>query len=281
MSKVSRRHTMSMVLALMALLAVAVVVVLRHPAADTAVGAPSPRPTAAAATMPFRAAPVSIAGDTWLSWALMDRRTGQVWGSSTMDEPTWSASMIKAWLAADYLRRAGAMSPPMRRTLEFMIRDSDNAAANQLYALDGGQASIRRLISICGLTNSSPNPVGWAVTNVSARDSVRMGDCIASGKGAGPQWTPWLLDLMRGVRGEGDFGIRDALPSTQAAMVAIKNGYEDFAADGLYHVNCLAIGDLWVMAVMQQYEPQSTWDPDLARGAQRCTQVATQLLAAA
>jgi hypothetical protein len=84
---------------------------------------------------------------------------------------------------------------------------------------------------------------------------------------------------MRAVRGEGDFGIRNALPADQAAQVAIKNGWEDFDADGLYHVNCLAIGDTWTMAVMQQYEPQSTWDSDLALGTQRCTDVAKQLLA--
>jgi hypothetical protein len=30
---------------------------------------------------------------------------------------------------------------------------------------------------------------------------------------------------------------------------------------------------------MQQYEPHSTWDADLALGTQRCTDVAKQLLA--
>jgi hypothetical protein len=212
----------------------------------------------------------------------MDRRTGQIWGSSTMDETSWTASMIKAWLAADYLQRAGqTLTADQHHMIEIMIRDSDNNAANQVYAADGGAASINRLIARCGLTDSSPNPAGWAVTNLSARDSVRMGDCIGSGRAAGPQWTDWLLSLMRGVRGEGNFGIRTALPAAEAATVAIKNGYEDFAGDGLYHVNCLAVGDTWTLAVMQRYQPRSSWDPDLALGAGRCAAITAQLRAAA
>jgi hypothetical protein len=236
------------------------------------------------AIMPFHPSnPVTLTGDLWWSWALMDRRTGQVWGSSTMDQTTWTASMIKAWLAADYLRNAGKLgqtpSADRLHTIQIMIRDSDNNAANTMYALDGQAASIARMVSICGLTDSSANPAGWAVTNLSARDAVRMGTCIAGGRGAGPHWTTWLLTQMRAVEGEGNFGIRDAFPASQASDIAIKNGYEDFAGDGLYHVNCLAVGDTWTLAVMQRYAPQSTWDPDLALGADRCTRVATQLLA--
>jgi Beta-lactamase enzyme family len=240
----------------------------------------------AAPTMPFHPTNVTVTGDTFLSWALMDRRTGQIWGSSTMDQTSWTASMIKAWLAADYLRRASEQyqtpSADMLHTIEIMIRDSDNAAASTLYQLNGEADSINRLISLCGLTDSSPNPAGWAVTNLSARDTVRMGTCIAGGEGAGPQWTDWLLTQMRSVRGEGDFGIRDALPPAQAATVAIKNGYEDFSGgDGLYHVNCLAIGDTWTLAVMQQYQPTADWDTDFPRGEKGCTRVAAELLAAA
>jgi hypothetical protein len=251
--------------------------------------AQSPTSSSTASTMPFHvpadAASVTVAGDTFLSWALMDRRTGQIWGSSTMDQTTWTASMIKAWLAADYLRQATERhetpGADILHTIEIMIRDSDNDAASTVYELDGEAASINRLISICGLTDSSPNPAGWAVTNLSARDTVRMGTCVAGGTGAGPQWTDWLLTQMRGVRGEGDFGIRDALPAAQAATTAIKNGYEDFSGDGLYHVNCLAIGDTWTLAVMQQYQPTADWDTDFPRGEKGCTQVAAELLASA
>jgi hypothetical protein len=191
--------------------------------------------------------------------------------------------MIKPWLGADYLRRATENGRPpsadMLHTIEIMIRDSDNDAATRLYNLDGDSASIERLVRICGLTHSSANPGGWGLTSLSAHDAVRMGDCIANGTAAGPQWTQWLLQQMRQVRGASNFGIRDVLPAPEAAHVAIKNGYLEFSDDGLFHVNCLAIGDTWSVAVLQRYPPSAGWSTDLARGEQGCRSVASQLLA--
>jgi hypothetical protein len=227
--------------------------------------------------LPFQSAAVHVTGTLWLSWSLLDRRTGEIAGSSTMDETNWSASLIKPWLAADYLRQ-NTPSSGMRHTIEILIRDSDNEAANVLYSLDGGPASIRRLVRVCGLTDTVADPYDWGVTNISARDTVRMGACLADGRAAGPQWTSWLLELMRSVRGEGNFGIRDALPPAESSAVAIKNGWEHFTDDDLFHVNCMAIGDTWVLAVMQRYQPADGWSSDLARGAERCTEVAEQLL---
>jgi hypothetical protein len=234
-------------------------------------------PASAATPLPFRPAPVTLSGELFLSWALMNQRTGQIWGSSTMDTPDWTASMIKAWLAADYLRQNPTPDPATLTMIDAMIRDSDNDAATTIYNLEGQAASIERLIRLCDLTDSTPG-TRWGITDVSARDAVRMGTCIADGVAAGPTWTTWLMDLMRGVRGEGDFGIRDALPAAQAARVAVKNGYEHFGDDGLFHVNCLAVGPGWTMAVMQVYAPANGWTADLHRGADGCVDVARQLL---
>ena len=88
----------------------------------------------------------------------MDRRTGEITGSANMAETTTTASMIKAWLAADYLRlrhREGRDAQRRRSCsdLEVMIRDSNNEAADRAYPANGKAASIERLISICGLTD--------------------------------------------------------------------------------------------------------------------------------
>jgi hypothetical protein len=245
---------------------------------QTAGGSASPvTPALAVTSLPFRPAPVTLPSELFLSWALMDQRTGQIWGSSTMDTPDWTASMIKAWLAADYLRQKPNPSQATLTMIDTMIRDSDNDAATTIYDEEGQGASIGRLVRLCGLTDSTPG-TRWGITDVSARDAVRMGSCIADGVAAGPVWTGWLMDLMRGVRGEGDFGIRDALPAAQAARVAVKNGYEHFGDDGLFHVNCLAVGPGWTMAVMQVYPPANGWGADLQRGANGCADVARQLL---
>src|SRR5262249_55502437 len=121
----------------------------------------------------------------------------------------------------------------------------------------------------------------WSNTKISARDTVRMGECLADGRGAGKKWTPWLLDMMRKVRGEGDFGPRKALPAAVQSTVAIKNGWLQRTDDGgNWHVACVAIGDTWVMSVLQRYTPSptDTFDSGFAHTTQVAQDVAQQLL---
>jgi hypothetical protein len=189
--------------------------------------------------------------------------------------------MIKAWLGADYLRRAAAAkqtpSDDELNTLEIMIRDSDNDAAQQTYDDLGESASINRLISICHLTDTTAND-GWSFTNMSARDTVRMANCIANGTAAGPQWTDWILQQMRGVRGEGDFGIRDAFPAGEAANIAIKNGWLDFDADSSWHINCMAVSGTWALSVLQRFPDTGPNDIGVGTAEEVCRDVATQLM---
>src|SRR4029450_5685068 len=94
-----------------------------------------------------------------------------------------TASMIKAWLGADFLRRAAERgqepSPSQLRQVSIMIRDSDNQAAESIYRSNGATASISRLLSMCGLTDSRATSGSWSKTYLSSRDAVRMGKCIA------------------------------------------------------------------------------------------------------
>jgi hypothetical protein len=246
----------------------------------------SPTPTPTPAPLPFRAADVtaqSVSTLGFLSWALLDRRSGEIIGSPNMQGTITTASMIKAWLASDYLRRAAEKgqtpSTAQLADLEIMIRDSDNNAADRTYKADGATASIERLISMCKLTDSKATPGLWSNTFISARDTVRMGGCIADGQAAGDKWTPWVLDKMRKVRGTGDFGIREALPAAAQSQVAIKNGWLQRDDDNdNWHTSCLAIGDTWVLSVLQRYPSQGNFDADFQHTADVCKKVATQLL---
>jgi hypothetical protein len=252
----------------------------------TATVTPTPTPTPSPTPPPppplrFRATTITLPIQGWMAWALMDRRTGEIWGSDTMAQTTWPASMIKSWLAADYLRRfAERGQTPTAAQLhevEIMIRDSDNDAAIDLFGKLGGDASIKRLITTCHLTDTTPGK-GWSQINISARDGVRMADCIADGIAAGPLWTDWLLTMMREVRGEGDFGIRKALPAAEAAQVSIKNGWLKYTDDSKWHINCLAVADTWALVVLQRYPGTGQWNTDYQYGRETCRQVATQLL---
>lgn len=227
-------------------------------------------------------APVNVSNGGFLNWAVMDRRTGEIWGSPNMDATSWPASMIKAWIAADYLRRATEngtqLSDAILADIEIMIRDSDTPSAIRFHSQNGREASIERMIKLCGLTDTTPDiPRGWSFTNLSARDGVRMADCIADGTAAGPQWTPWLLELMRSTR-IGTWGIIDAVPESERGGVAIKNGWLPYTDDGLWHINCLAVTDTWAMVVMQRWESIGGWDANMEFGSGNCRDVATQLI---
>jgi hypothetical protein len=238
---------------------------------------PAPALAAGGTVRGLRNAPVQLNVKGFWAWALLDRRTGQLVGSPNLGTRTDTASMIKAWIAADFLRRATERGQGVNayrlHELSIMIRDSDNNAASDLHRANGGAESIKRLSATCGLTDTVPNNVGsWSTTMMSPRDAARMGVCIATGRAAGPQWTAWLMNEMRQVRGAGRFGIIEALAPDVAATVAIKNGWIP-RRDGKWHVNCMAVADGWALAVMSVY-PAS-----LGRGYGEsiCRQVTQQL----
>ncbi|MFI7646761.1 hypothetical protein ACIBTZ_11855 [Micromonospora sp. NPDC049460] len=219
---------------------------------------PSPSPSATPEPLPFEARDLDLDIEGWYSWSVLDRRTGEIIGSDNMDETSTTASLIKAWIVADYLRRAAdaGQTPSDAKLADAtkIIRDSDNTRAEQFYNTVGRSASIKRLISLCELTDSKVAPDGgWSRTALSPRDTARMGACIADSRAAGPKWTTWLIKEMRLVRGAGDFGIRKAFPAAERKTIAIKNGWIDRTREQEMHINCLAIGDTWTMGVMVRY----------------------------
>ncbi|MEV4844175.1 hypothetical protein AB0K20_13285 [Micromonospora matsumotoense] len=269
----------------------------------TAEKVPAPAPTAPPAPT-LAAAPVAVDfKGAFFSWALMDRKTGELSGSRNMTSTSSTESMFKVWIVADYLRQLGDKEPPaaMKKNASLAIRDSNDDAANRVYSaaggsyktLPGGQPSqvLIRAIKICGLTDTKRGNVPgyegwWSFTRMSPRDATRLGDCIADGKAAGPKWTKWVLNEMAQVRGSvtkqqarsggGRWGIIDGLPAEIKAQgpVAMKNGWTILSYDGNWHVSCLAVTDKWSLAVMLRY-PRSR---GLAYGAKVCASVATQLV---
>jgi hypothetical protein len=248
---------------------------------DDSVAVPPPvqavQPAPAGTARTLRTGQVSLNVTGFWSWALIDRRTGTLSGSQNAVARSDTASMVKSWIAADYLRRQSdkgqGVEDSRLRALSQMIRDSDNSIANTYNTYNGGTTSINRMIRTCGLTDSRPVASGsWSTTEVSARDGARLGVCLADGRAAGPKWTPWLMNEMRSVRGAGRFGIIDAFPTEVAAKVAVKNGWIN-RKDGKWHIACLAVTDDWALTVLTQYPVAQ----GLSHGANICKQVAVQL----
>jgi hypothetical protein len=234
-------------------------------------------------------APVEVDIDGFLAWALLDRNTGEISGSRNYTRTSTTQSMIKVWIVADFLRRtADRGDEPSDSDLaaaRAAIRDSNDNTTMSLYLRGGDDAVVARMIDICHLTETSIFPGWWSRTRISARDAARLGDCVASGAAAGPEWTDWVLAEMRKVRGStapedqpagGRWGIIDGLPEPMVrdGGVAIKNGWTRIGADNNWHLNCLALADSWVLAVLMRYPAERSLD----YGAARCADVASQLV---
>jgi hypothetical protein len=249
----------------------------------------APRLAEPPAPAPDLSASVSVDIDGFLTWAARDRTTGEVVSSG--HEINSTESMIKVWVAADHLRRAAEAgrepSPDSLTDASLAIRDSNNEATQRLYAAGGYDEVVERMIDHCGLTDTEVVPGWWSRTMISAEDAVRLGECVADGTAAGPQWTDWLLEQMRQVQGTtadkdqradegfegGRWGIIDGLPPELRDDVAIKNGWTRIGETDSWHLNCLAVTDDWVLAVLMRYPAGYSLD----YGADRCAGVASQL----
>ncbi|HEY6021457.1 MAG TPA: hypothetical protein VIY48_16590 [Candidatus Paceibacterota bacterium] len=188
----------------------------------------------------------AVATDHWMSWSLLDRKSGVVIGSDNSSKPSYMMSTIKPWIAADYLNSHPSPSDSVLAQLSTMIVDSNDQVAYQYF---GGQASLDRMAKTCGLTDVVERSWSWSLTEVSARDAVRLGECIYGGKATTAAWTAWIVDKMRHVQGLGDFGPRELF--IERTQVATKNGWYDW--EGKWYINCLSITDGWVISTIQQW----------------------------
>jgi hypothetical protein len=259
--------------------------------------APQSAPPAPDLVLPADPSRITAPGTNFFGWTLIDRPTGQSSGSANQQSATSTTeSMIKAWIAADYLRhQTTAPSSATLAELTTMIIDSDNNMATKYYRLNGGDPSITELVKLCGLTNTKMPYLAneWSYTTMSPADAARMGLCIANGTAAGPRWTNWLLDTMKHVRGTvdqqqvstggGHWGIIDGLPANVVPDASIKNGWTAQVYDHNWHINCLAITPNWVLAIELQYpwtSPNGDWQQanNLQQGADTCASVTRQLV---
>jgi Beta-lactamase enzyme family len=246
-------------------------------------GVPSPQPSPSDPEIKVKAfdisaldpaALVNVQTKAWYSWALLDRTTGAMLGSPNMHEPNRACSMIKAWIAADYLGQVKTPSQARQADIEKMIRDSDSVTADVLMNELGRLKSFNRMKEVCQTADFTPIN-SWSMATISAHDTCRLADTIADARVANPQWTQWLLGLMRTVRA-GQWGVRVAFPVPARSTIAIKNGWDDTDRVDTFYANCLAVHDKWAMAVLTRYPTQLRNAEDLGAGVAEA--IARQLL---
>jgi hypothetical protein len=164
---------------------------------------------------------------------VLDRNTGQ--RVSNGDNSTFPiASVAKLFIADDLLLQESkgqtTLSAADHKSLEVMLRSSDDSAAQSFWDRSGGNAIIARVVARYGLSGTTaPYDGHWDVTTSTASDLVRYYDMLLSGGGGLPpgQANVILSNLAQSTPTGGDgypqrFGIPEGL---YADPVAVKQGW--------------------------------------------------------
>lgn len=283
-----KKHSWVSLTALNVLVAIGIgmtVDALQKPPVDPPVGtSATPTPSSSLATLgpPATSDPAiplsqydlspQIQTSHWYSWALLDQSTGTVVGSENFNKPSYLGAVMKPWIAADYLNRHPNPSNFVLDELSTMIMDNNDEMA---YKYFGEGSSLKRFVKACGITDIVYRNWSWSLTEISARDMVRYGACIYNGDATSDKWTDWIVDKMRNVRGDGDFGSRRLFQDR--TQIATSNGW--FFWEGKWYVNCLAVTSEWAISVVQQW-PYSGGDLQygIALANPNCKSITDQVL---
>jgi hypothetical protein len=236
--------------------------------------APPAQPTAPLAGLDARvrqATAYAAESGADIKTAVLDRNTGQI-VSNGANKPFPLASVVKLFIADDLLLQESkgetTLSPADHKTLDLMLRSSDDSAAQMFWDRSGQNAIIARVVARYGLTGTTaPSNGHWDVTQSTASDLVRYYDMLLNGTGGLPpeQANVIISDLAQSTPTGTDgypqrFGIPEGL---YAEPVAVKQGWFCcWNGANQLHVSTGAIGPerRYVMAI-------SSLEPDDAAAA--------------
>jgi hypothetical protein len=161
---------------------------------------------------------------------VLDLRTGQYVGAGEDTASFAAESVVKVFIAAQLLL-TGQMTGSVEATAYQMITQSDDAAADALYGLAGGDQVIDLVAAHYGLPTlgTAPENSGWwGNTEINARALVYFYAAVAKDPSVGP----WLIDAMAHFTPNGADGTDQTfgLPSATTAA-AVKQGWGDDGND--------------------------------------------------
>jgi hypothetical protein len=169
--------------------------------------------------------------------AVFDRLTQRYVYRSGATKRFRSASLVKLLIALDHVWNLGpdyAVPADDRAKLDVMLRSSDDAAASEFWARNGGGSIVERMVARLGLHDTTPPPPErsstWGYAGVSAEDLVRVYRYVLD---AAPVPVRELVmgNLAEATRCGTDgfdqsFGIRSAFRGPSA----VKQGWSGFGA---------------------------------------------------
>ena len=205
-----------------------------------------------------------------ISLTVLDRNTGQTISSGNDSLPI--ASVAKLFIADDLLLQESQgktkLSAADRKSLDIILRSSDDSAAQTFWNRSGQNAIIARVVARYGLAGTTaPYNGHWDVTQSTASDLVRYYDMLLDGTGGLPpeQANVIISNLAQSTpTGTDGYPQRFGLPEgLYAEPVAVKQGWFCcWNGANQLHVSTGAIGPerRYVMAI-------SSLEPDDAAAA--------------
>ena len=176
---------------------------------------------------------------------VQDQRTGGVYGYNP-DYTSQSASMAKPMIVSMALRKAAAdggdLSPANTELAREAITNSDNDAADALWAYAGGRPAYDALAKDLGMTESHSDPAKdfWSWTWTTPHDQVMLANTLANGgsKALTNAQCRFTWDLMGKVQDDQTWGIGQ--PRSASVATNLKNGWVQFqSTDNLWAVNSM------------------------------------------
>jgi hypothetical protein len=136
---------------------------------------PSASPSASVAPTPAQTTVALPAGVT-AGVAVYDRKAAAYTVRHNVEQRFRSASLVKLFIAIDYLWTRETVAASERQQLDIMLSRSDDDAASHFYNLGGRAAIIARMNQRLGTTVVPPTAprTGWGSTEVSAAHLVRV-----------------------------------------------------------------------------------------------------------
>jgi beta-lactamase class A len=174
-----------------------------------------------------------------ITTTVLDRNTGQIVTNGN-NEAMPIASVVKLFIADDLLLQEAkgqtVLSPDDRQSLDVMLRQSDDSAAEVFWNRSGGSAIVQRVTARYGLSSTStPYDGRWYNTLSTTGDLVRYYDKLLDGSGGLPPEraniilanlaasTPLAID---GTQPGGTYPQRFGIPEgLYAEPVAVKQGW--------------------------------------------------------
>lgn len=198
---------------------------------------------------------------------VLDRDTGQL-VSNGSNQPFPIASVVKLFIADDLLLQESegktTLSAADRKSLDVMLRSSDDSAAQMFWDRSGQNAIIARVKARYGLASTTaPYNGHWDVTQSTAADLVRYYDMLLNGTGGLPpaQANVIMTNLAQSTPTGTDgypqrFGIPEGL---YAEVVAVKQGWFCcWSGANQLHVSTGVIGpDRRFVMALSSLEPSS------------------------